>query len=295
MAPAKAHDWLLLSLLSVLWGTAFTFTRTALDGLPPLSVAAGRILLGALLLTAIAYGRGTPLPRDGARWRWFGVLALFGNALPFFAIGWGQERVDSGLAGILMAVMPLATLVLAHFYVESDRITAPKAAGFVLGFAGIVVLMGPEALSELGGSDSQVFRQAAVLGGALCYALYAVLVPRAPETPPLLLAAGSLIMASLVMVPLAVLIDRPWELSPGGGSLLAVSWLGVVATALATLIYFRLLSRTGPTFVALINFLIPLVALAAGMLAMGEEPGKRVWLALGLILAGLALAQQRKT
>lgn len=293
MASPTIREWALLVLLSLLWGTAFTFTGEAVESLPPMSVTAGRIVLGALLMLVWTLGGGERLPRDASHWRWFAVLALFGNAAPFFLISWGQQRVDSGLAGILMAVMPLATLVLAHFLVPGDRITARKATGFLLGFAGIVVLMGPEALQALGGSDSEVARQAAVLAGALCYATYAVLVPRAPPMSPRMLAAGSLIMASAIMLPLALLIDRPWTLAPAPAALLAVAWLGVVATAIATLIYFRILSHTGPTFVALINFLIPLVALSAGIALRGEQPHANVWLALALILSGLALGRQR--
>jgi drug/metabolite transporter (DMT)-like permease len=284
-------DWATLLALVLIWGTAFLFTRIAVERVPPATLVAGRIGIAALVLTAVVYGVGLRLPPPGRIWGRFLVLALVGNSLPFFLISWGQERIDSGLAGILMAVMPLATLVLAHFLVVGERMNRRTAAGFVLGFLGVVVLMGPEAIAELGEGGSELAREAAVLSGALCYAVNTILARRLPETPPLVSSASVMILASLVMVPVALALDRPLDLPPDPVSVAAVVWLGLAATAAATILYFQLIASAGPTFFSLINYQIPLVAVLAGVLVLGEEPG---WTALGslvLILAGLALSQ----
>lgn len=285
----------MLLVLAALWGTAFNFTKLALVSVPPTTLAAGRIALGALVLGALSRILGHRLPAGHGLWGRFALLALTGNALPFALIAWGQQRVDSGLAGILMAFMPLCTLVLAHFFVPGDRMTAPKTLGFACGFAGIVVLMGPEALEALGNAGSELPRQLAVLGGAVSYGVYAIVARRMPPLHPTLLAGHSLTLAAVVMLPLAMLLDAPWSRDYETGSLLAALWLGLSATALASLVYFRLIASAGVTFAALINFLIPPVALVTGVLALAEPVQPHALGALCLISLGLLLGRTGAT
>ncbi len=287
----RSADWAGLLALVGMWGTAFLFIRIGVETVPPLSVAAGRIATAAAVLVAAVRLTGLRFPTAGRLWLHLLVLGLVGNALPFFLIGWGQERIASGLAGILMAVIPIATLLLSHFLVAGERLTGRKLAGFALGFLGVAALMGREALLQFGGSASDLLRQAAVLGGALCYATNLILARRLPEIHPLVASASVMLVASLVMVPLALVLDAPLRLAPSTGSLVAVLWLGLVPTAAATIVYFRLVSSAGPTFVALVNYLIPIVAVAAGVAAFGERPGWGALLALALILSGIGLSQ----
>jgi len=284
------EDWALLATLVAIWGTGFLVTTVAVETLPALTVAASRIVLAAAVLVALVFATGRRLPR-GRMWLWFLALGLVGNCLPFFAISWGQEQVASGLAGILMGIMPLTTLVLAHFFVPGEDMNRGKSLGFLLGFAGVVVLTGPEALRELGGAPSELARQLAVLFGAVCYATNAVLTRHLPPTNALVAAAATLLVASCVIGPAAVLIDRPWEADASRASWLAVAWLGVVTTAVATIVYFRLVASAGPTFFSYINFLIPIVALLAGVAVLGEEPGWNAVAALVLVLGWLALSR----
>jgi len=265
------EDWTLLGILVAVWGTGFLFIAIAVETLPPLTVAAARIAGAALVLLVAVRAAGLPLPRGRRPWAWFLVLGLFGNCLPFFAIGWGQERVASGLTGILMGINPLTTLVLAHLFVPGEDMTRVKSAGFLLGFAGIVML--------------------AVLFGAVCYATNAILTRHMPPTHALVAAACTLTMASLVIGPVTLVVDRPWTLAGSAPSWWAVVWLGLVTTAGATIVYFRLVARAGPTFYSLINFLIPIVALLAGVGLRGEAIPGRAFAALALILGGLALAR----
>lgn len=298
-----AGDWALLLLLVVMWGTSFMVTRIALDVVPPATVVTLRLAIGAAVLTAIARLLALPLPRQPRLWLHFTVLAIIGFALPFLLITWGQQRIDSGLAGVLMAVMPVATLLLAHFLVEDERMTPRRAAGFAFGFVGIVVLTGPAALQRFGGGRSEIVSQVAVLAGALCYAVNTVIARFLPDdVDSLVTAAAVTAVATLTMVPVAWVLDGPTLAAAGGqgglmaaspGALLAVAWLGLVSTAAATLVYFRLIAHAGPTFLSLINYLIPLVAVAAGVLFLGEHPRWSALVALAIILVGLALGEGR--
>ena len=291
--PSRA-DWAGLLALVLIWGTAFALIRLAVQTVAPLSVAAGRILAAALLLAVAVPLSGLRFPPWGRIWLQFLLLGIVGNALPFFLISWGQQRIPSGLTAILMAVNPLGTLVLAHRFVAGERMTAGRSVGFVLGFLGMLVLIGPEALRELGGSPSELVRQGAVLAGALCYAANSILVRRLPETSALVASACVLAMASLVMLPAALLFGPGATTPPSAASLAAVAWLGIVPTALATIVYFRVIASAGPTFLSLVNYLVPLVALVAGYLAHAERPSWNALVALTLVLSGIALAQLRR-
>lgn len=202
------NDWMLLLALVAMWGSSFMFNRIAVASLPPWTVVAGRIGIAALVLTAIVYALGRRLPPPGRAWLPFAVIALIGNAIPFYLITWGQQVVESALAGILMAVMPLATIVLAHFLIAGEHLTRQRAAGFALGFGGIVLLMGPAALAGIGGEAVRIISQLAVLGGALCYALQSVLTRLIVKGDVMVAAAGTLLLASVAVIPVALWLDR---------------------------------------------------------------------------------------
>lgn len=287
------RDWMLLLALVAMWGSSFMFNRIAVASLPPWTVVAGRIGLAAIVLTAVVYAVGRRLPPPGRIWVPYALIAVIGNAIPFYLITWGQQVVESALAGILMAVMPLATLLLAHFLVAGEHLTRQRAAGFAVGFLGIVLLMGPAALAGVGGEAMRVVSQLAVLGGALCYALQSVLTRLIIKGDVMVAAAATLIVASIIVVPVALWQDRPWTLAPAGSSVAAVLWLGIAPTALATILYFMLIRSAGPTFMSLVNYLSPGVALLLGLLVMGEHPPLAAYAGLALILAGIAFSQTR--
>ena len=230
-----------------------------------------------------------------------------GNCLPFWLISWGQQGIDSGVAGILMAVMPLATLVLAHVFVEGERLTVVRAAGFATGFAGIVVLVGPQAVMELTGAGSDLVHELSVLAGALCYAVATIIARRRPDGDALVAATGVAIAASLVMAPMAVIVapmSIPMSVAGAASApvvshlplagLASVAVLGVVSTALATVVYFKLITLAGPSFLSLINYLIPVWAVLMGMIALNEQPDWRALAALALVLSGIALSEFRR-
>ena len=291
-AQRTLNDWALLMALVVMWGSAFLFIKLGVATVPPMTLVAARLVLGTAVLLPLVYMRGLRLPPLGAAWLPFILLALLGNAIPFYLITWGQQTVPSALAGILMAAMPLATMVLAHFAVVGEHLTRHRVAGFVLGFLGIMSLMGPAALGGLGGSA--LLAQLAILAGALCYAANSVLTRRLVTSGFLVSATAMLLVASVIVVPVALMLDRPWELAPGASSILSILWLGVGPTAVATIFYFQLISSAGPTFMSIVNYLSPCIAVALGVALLGEEPGVSAYAGLALILTGIAVSQLRR-
>jgi drug/metabolite transporter (DMT)-like permease len=283
--------WLLLFALVAMWGSAFALTGIAVRGVDPLPLVALRLLMAAVLLTAFALVRGQRFPWRGRFWLFALLISLAGNALPFTLISFGQIRVASGLTGIMMGIMPLAVMVMAHFFVAGERLNAIKASGFLLGFAGLVVLVGPAALLQLQGVGSELFYLLAILGGALCYATNTIIARHRPPADPVLAAAAVMIAGSLIMAPVG-LPEAPAALAAAPtDSLWAMAGLGVVATAIATVVFLQLVTVAGPSFTSFINYLIPLWAFAVGILFMGEDPEPRALVALVLILGGIAVSE----
>ncbi len=281
----------LLFLLASIWGSSFMAIKIGVETIPPLTLAAARVMLATVVLWGFARLRGEGLPRGGRIWFYCFLLGVIGNGLPFALINWGEERIDSGLAAILMAVMPLATVVMAHFFTVGDRMTPVKLAGVVIGFGGVVVLVGPEAGKGLGGD---VWRQLAVSGGAVSYAVAAILARNMPPAPLIARSAAVMIVASLVMAPLALAFEAPWTLSPSLDALLAGAYLGLIPTALATIILFHLLRSRPASFIAPINYLIPVFGVLWGVLVLGEGVSPRAATALAVILAGMAIAHYQR-
>ncbi len=281
----------LLFLLASIWGSSFMAIKVGVETIPPLTLAAARVMLATVVLWGFARLRGVALPRGGRIWLYCFLLGVIGNGLPFTLINWGEERIDSGLAAILMAVMPLATVVMAHFFTVGDRMTPVKLAGVVIGFGGVVVLVGPEAVKGLGGD---VWRQLAVSGGAVSYAVAAILARNMPPAPLIARSAAVMIVASLVMTPLALAFEAPWTLNPSPEALLAGAYLGLIPTALATIILFHLLQSRSASFIAQINYLIPVFGVLWGVVVLGEGVSPQSATALAVILAGMAIAQYQR-
>ena len=271
-----------------MWGSAFMLTKIAVGGLPPTVVVAGRLALACVLLLAIAAAMVRRLPTGGRLWLLLRAIAFFGNALPFSLISWGQGYIDSSLAGILMAVMPLVVLGLAHYLIPGERVTPYRAGGFLLGFAGVVVLMGPDALLELADGEGQLLPMLAVLGGAVSYAISVVLARLRPVSGALSTAAATTFIATLLMLPVVLQgVDFTRLPEPSSAELLAVVLLGIFSTAIATVVYFRLINSAGPAFVSQINYLIPLWAVAIGVLFLDETVQRSHLYALALVLGGI--------
>ncbi len=284
-------DWFMILALAVLWGSSFLFVKIAVREITPVTLVAARFVIAASVLSVAVRARGLRLPTSRRVWSHYLLMGLVGNAIPFTLIAWGQIRVDVGLAGILMGVMPLMTLLLAHYFVPGERMTPRMVVGFSVGFIGLVALLGPEALLELGGEASDLLSQLAIALAAICYAINTIIARRLAKLDPLVSATTVMWVTGAIMVPAALWVDRPWELALSAESIASAVWLGLVATALATIVYFRVIQTAGPTFLSLINYMIPVVALAAGAIVLDEVLVGTVLIGMALILAGLAISQ----
>ena len=294
MRSRAARDWAMLLALVAFWGSNFMFVKVGVSAVPPATLVAARLLVGAVILVAVVRALGYAFPPLGRSWLTYLVIALVGNCLPFWFISWGQQHIDSALAGILMAVMPLVTLMLAHRFVPDERMTAYRLAGFLLGFFGIVLLMGPAALSGLGGAPREVIGQLSVLCGAVCYSANSVIARVKLRVNLLVAAAATVAIAAAITVPVALVMDRPWQLRPDWSTVAVIAWIGIGPTAISTLIYFELIRSAGATFMSLVNYLVPCVALGVGVALLGEMPGASAYAGLALILAGIGVTRVRR-
>jgi drug/metabolite transporter (DMT)-like permease len=291
MQTPRLTHWAMLGFLSLAWGFAFYLIALGLETFAPLTVVNIRLIVGALVLYIIMRYQGHTLPPMGRWWARFALLALTGNLIPFILITWAETRISSAQAGLLMALMPISTMVLAHFFVQDEAFTARRLAGVVLGFLGVIVLVGGEALGGIGGGA--LTAQLAVLLATTAYACNAVYTKRLPAFHTLVVATGSLIIGSLMLLPFTLYLEQPTLQDVSGQALLATLVLGVVSTGMATWVYFRVVSDCGPGFLSIINYIIPAIAFAAGVLFLGESAAPSQFLGLLLILFGIAMTQNR--
>jgi drug/metabolite transporter (DMT)-like permease len=281
-------DWGLLFSLSLLWGGSFFFAGVALRELPPLTLVALRVGVAALVLNLALPALGLRMPRERRILAAFLGMGLLNNALPFSLIVWGQTHIASGLAAILNATTPLWTVLLAHRLARGEKLTAPRFAGAAAGLAGVAVMIGPPVLSDLG---ADALAELAVLAAAVSYALAGLYGRRfgAMGLAPLVTATGQVSAATLLLLPVALVVDRPWQLPvPTLPTLASVLGLALLSTALAYALYFRLLARVGATNLLLVTFLIPVSAILLGSLVLHERLTPRHFLGMALIGAGLA-------
>mgnify|MGYP002784496600 FL=1 len=287
------RDWSLLIALSILWGGSFFFVRVALDGVPPLTLVLARVVIASAALLLLLRATGETLPRRRDVWLTLAVMALLNNIIPFSLIFWGQTAIPAGLAAILNATTPLFTVIVMHLFTTDDRATPGKAAGVALGFAGVVVLVGPAVTGAL---DTPLWALAACLAAALSYAFSGLWGRRIKPLglTPTFTAWAQLTVTSLVMTPVVALVDRPWALAmPGLPAIAAVVALAVLSTALAYTIFFRILASAGPSNLLLVTFLIPVSAILLASLFLGERLAWTHFAGMGLIGLGLAAIDGR--
>jgi drug/metabolite transporter (DMT)-like permease len=282
----SGSDWLLLILLSVVWGGSFFFAKIAIAELPPLTIVLARVVIAAAALHLLLLAMGQRMPGEVSLWRDFLLMGLLNNAIPFSLIFWGQKEIASGLASILNATTPLFTVLVANAFTADEKATPAKLCGVGLGIAGVALMIGLDLTSGFG---SHLWSELAVLAAALSYAFAGVFGRRFRGRPPLVVAAGQLTGSSILILPLALLIDRPWALPmPSTGTWTALIGLALLSTALAYVIFFRILARAGATNLLLVTFLIPVSALLLGVAFLAERVTAHQL--LGMLLIGLGLA-----
>ncbi|WP_216329993.1 DMT family transporter [Rhizobium sp. X9] len=288
-----AGEWGMLVALSLLWGGSFFFIGIAVKELPPVTIVTLRVSMAALALLIVCRIMGLHLPRQWAVWRAFFGMGLLNNIIPFCLIVWGQTHIASGLASILNATTPLFTVIVAHFLTADEKMTGNKLAGVLIGFVGVATMIGPAAF---GGAVSSLWGQIAILGAAISYSFAGIFGRRfkAMGVPPLMTATGQISSSTLMLIPAALLIDKPWTLAmPSLGTWGALIGIALLSTALAYLIFFRILATAGATNLALVTFLIPVSAILLGSLILGEQLEIKHFAGMAMIAAGLAAIDGR--
>ncbi len=281
-------EWTLLLTLSILWGGSFFFVEIAVTTLPPLTIVVFRVGLAAIALNLIVLAKGLRMPKNRQIWLAFCSMSFLNNIIPFSLIVWGQNYIASGLASILNATTPLFTVIVAHFLTRDEKMTGGRLVGVLVGLAGVVLMIGSEALADLG---TNTFAQLAILGAAISYAFAGVFGRRFREmgVAPLVTASGQVTASTIMLIPLAIVVEQPWTLPmPVLEVWGAIIGLALFSTALAYIIYFRLLETAGATNLLLVTFLIPVSAILLGTTILGEQLEPEHFLGMGLISLGLA-------
>ena len=297
MPRPTALSWILLSLLALIWGGSFLAVEYALEGFQPLTIASLRISMAAVIVTAVSFAIGHGLPEMstamGRRvWLHAVGMALLSNAVPFSLLSWGQLHVTSGFAGITMAIVPLIVLPLAHFLVPGEQMSLRKSIGFTVGFAGVVLLIGPGSALNSSNAEAEGLARLACLGAAICYSLGSIVTRLTPPVPLLAFSSASLIIAAITLGPVALILEG-WPDQATRDAWTAVIYLGLLPTAIATILLVYVIKTAGPSFMSLVNYQVPVWAIVFGMVFLDEALPIQFIAALVLILAGLAISQAR--
>lgn len=279
-----ARDWLLLAALSVLWGGSFFFNGVAVRELPPFTLVLLRVALAAMILLPLLYMQRHPLPKGWRGWKPFFLMALFNNVLPFSLIVTGQTYIPSGLTSILNATTPLFTVIVLAAAGE-ENLLPRRVAGVIVGLMGVIILRG----ADFDFAAGQGLGVLLCLAAALSYGISALVARRAlPQSPPLATATFQLMASSLMMTIVACVFERPWQLpAPSFVTWLAVLGLAALATALAYIVFFQIVRRSGASNVMLVTLLIPITAILLGSFVLGEHvSGREI---VGALVIGSAL------
>jgi len=289
---ASRADKILLFILSAIWGGSFLLIRIAVGSLPPLWVAAGRISLGSAALLAVLVLAGGRLPRGARVWARLAFMGVFGNLAPFALISWGEQDVASGIAAILMAMVPLMVVLVAHFRVPDEPLTGAKLLGVTLGIAGTLVLIGPSVFEGFG---SHVAGELAIVAATVCYAAATVAAGGLPPLGSASVSAGILLVAAPLGIAVASIANSPHSLAPTIPALAAVAVLGLLCTGLGYLLFFRIISRAGAGFASMNNYLVPPFGVIYGWIGLGERLSALALIAMLLILAGVLVQGWRRS
>jgi len=284
------NEWLLLIILSLLWGGSFFFNEIILRELQPFTMVFFRSFIAAAILILLVYATGRQLPKSLKVWSAFLIMGFLNNLVPFSLIVWGQKYIDSGLASILNATTPLFSVILAHYLTTDEKITRNRILGIIFGLVGVSVLVGPDTLRGIG---TQGLAQIAILLASLSYASAGIFGRRFKEMEPIVSSAGMLTCTAIMVLPIAWLGDKPLSLDITLSTWGGIFGQAILCTVIAYLIYFRILKSAGATNVLLVTFLIPVSALLLGVLALGEVISWTLVVGMVLIFAGLIIVDGR--
>lgn len=282
---SPTRELALLLVLATLWGASYTFIRIGVETIPPITFIACRTLIAGAILVAILYGRGLNMPRDAATWRRFLFQAGLNSVVPFTLIAWAERSVDAGLAAILNSTSPIFAFLLTAVVTRHEQVSTRKLFGVSAGLFGVCLIVG---VQSLGGLGQTLSGQLAILAATICYAGAAIVGKTFKALDPMLPAAGSLICGAAILIPASLILDRPWALRPSAGSIFALLGLSVFSTALAFVIYFRLVRTLGSVGATAQAYLRAPIGVAIGAVFLGETLAPTAWIGLACVIAGVA-------
>ena len=280
--------WIPFLTLGFLWGSSYLWIKIGLESLPPLTLISGRLLLGTAFLVAFVAITRQALPREPRQYGHLLVMAVVNIVLPFILITVGEQSIDSALASILNATVPLTVIVIAPMFLPDEHITLPRIAGLSLGFAGVILLVAPDLVNL---SDSDLTGELMMIGSSICYGVGNVYSKRnvrglRPAIPALLQVA----FAAAIVLPLALILEHPiGRIDPAPAAIVAVVWLGVLGSGFAYLLFFTILAHWGSTRTSMVSYLLPVVGIALGAAVMGDPVTINRIAGTGMIIAGIAM------
>ena len=283
--PSLTKEIALLVVLATLWGASYTFIKIGVETIPPVTFIAARTLIAGGLLLVIIKLRGLSLPRDPAIWKRFFIQACINSVVPFTLIAWAELTVNAGLATILNSTTPIFTFLLTVLITRHEAVTARKLFGVVAGVIGISLIIGLEAFHGVG---KEALAQLAIVAATISYAAAAIFGRGFKGLDPMMPAAGSMVCGAVLLIPVSLVIDQPWTIAPSAHSILALLGLSVFSTALAFVIYFRLIHTLGSVSTTSQAYLRVPIGVGIGVLFLGESLNSTAWIGLICVIAGVA-------
>lgn len=284
-------DWASLLALVVCWGSTFAITKVAIETISPIWTVALRMIFGLVIFIPVFWIAGERLPTDRRFWTWMLWIAIVGTSLPLFLISWGTQYVDTNVAGVLVSAVPLFVVVFAHFALPDEPATVPKVIGLVIGFIGLIVLIGPGEVDVIADGTLVLLGELAIVAAALGYAVQGVSARIMPPATVLQKTLANLSLAAVLSGGAALMTGIDGVSGASVASLIAVAALGLITTAAAGIIMFRLIATAGPSFASLTSYLIPVYTMLLGTLALGEILGPQTFTGLVLVLVGIAISE----
>ncbi|MHC1549484.1 DMT family transporter [Phyllobacterium sp. K27] len=283
--PSFAKEVALLAVLATLWGASYTFIRIGVETIPPITFIAARTLIAGVLLLAIIRMRGLSLPKDPAIWKRFFVQACINSVVPFTLIAWAEQTVNAGLATILNSTTPIFAFLLTVLITRHEAVTTRKLFGTIAGVVGISLIIGMEAFQGIG---KELVAQLAIVAATISYATAAIFGRGFKGLDPMMPAAGSMICGAVILIPISLIVDQPWNIAPSADSIVALLGLSVFSTALAFVIYFRLIHTLGSVSTTSQAYLRVPIGVGIGIIFLGETLASTAWLGLVFVVIGVA-------
>ena len=286
---ASRNDYIVLFALGAMWGTSFGAIKIALEGVTPLTVMSVRILLACAALLLLTFIRRTKFPRGTQNWVKIFWMAILGTLMPFYLVPWGQLKIDSSTTAIIMAINPIFALILGHFFSDNERFSIRQLLAMAISFTGIFLVFGADAFS---GSNGNILAQLAVILAGIGYVISGVIATRIRVPTADSVSASIFVCASIIVLPLWLIVEQPWKMHLETESLLALTHLGLVSTGMAFLMRYYLILRAGAVFFSYVAFIIPIFGIFFGIVFLDESLSLGTLSAIILILSGVYLGQK---